>query len=77
MPIPARGVLREVRGREEALATPGIVELDIGIPIGRPVVPLPDGDRYLGFLFARGPTPQDVEQSLRAGFAALVIDIEA
>lgn len=75
LPIPARGVLQEVSGREQALATPGIVGLDISIPIGRPVVPLPDSDRYLGFLFARGPTPEGVEQSLRTAFAALEIDI--
>jgi len=40
------------------------------------VVPLPDGDRYLGFLFARGDTPDEVEASLRAAHAALDIDIE-
>jgi hypothetical protein len=41
------------------------------------VQPLPEGDRYLGFLFARGDTPEAVEASLRAAHAALVIDIEA
>ena len=32
----------------------GIGGLEITIARGRPVVPLPEGDRYLGFLFARG-----------------------
>ena len=40
-------------------------------------MPLPEGDRYLGFLFARGDTPADVEAALRAAHAALEIDIEA
>jgi hypothetical protein len=30
------------------------------------VVPLPEGDRYLGFVFARGETPEVVEAALRA-----------
>jgi hypothetical protein len=37
------------------------------------VVPLPEGDRYLGFLFARGDSPGAVETALRAGADALDI----
>ncbi|MGH7674150.1 MAG: ATP-grasp domain-containing protein, partial [Gemmatimonadales bacterium] len=29
------------------------------------VVPLPEGSRYLGFIFARGPSPAAVEAALR------------
>ena len=32
----------------------GVVGLEISIARGRAVVPLPEGDRYLGFVFARG-----------------------
>jgi hypothetical protein len=28
------------------------------------VRPLPDGDRYLGFIFAQGDSQQDVEKAL-------------
>jgi hypothetical protein len=66
LPITRRGTLVEVRGRDDALAVPGVVGLEITIPPGREVVPLPEGDRYLGFLFARGDTPAIVEQTLRA-----------
>jgi len=38
-------VLRAVEGRAEAAAVPGITGLTITIPIGRPVQPLPEGDR--------------------------------
>jgi hypothetical protein len=40
------------------------------------VVPLPEGDRYLGFLFARGEAPAPVEAALREAHTALdfVID---
>jgi biotin carboxylase len=79
MMLPTRqtGVLRAVHGREEALAVPGIVELDIAVPLGRQVQPLPEGDRYLGFLFARASTPAEVEAALRAAHAELDIVIEA
>ncbi len=40
-------------------------------PAGRAVVPLPEGDRYLGFIFARGPTPAIVEDALRRAEASL------
>jgi biotin carboxylase len=75
LPIPAAGTLREVRGQDEARALPGVTGLEITIRRGRPVVPLPDGDRYLGFVFARGDTPADVEASLRAAHAALAVEI--
>ncbi len=76
VPIPRAGSLAAVRGRDHALAVPGVVDVSITIPIGAPVVPLPDGDRYLGFLFATGESPAAVEASLRAGAAALDIVIE-
>jgi biotin carboxylase len=75
LPIPRAGVLREVRGQDDARAVPGIAGLEISIGHGRPVRPLPDGDRYLGFLFARGETPAQVEHALRAAHERLEIDI--
>jgi biotin carboxylase len=75
LPIPAAGTLREVRGQDAARAIPGVTGLEITIPRGRPVVPLPEGNRYLGFVFARADTPAEVEASLRAAHAALAIEI--
>jgi biotin carboxylase len=75
LPIPRAGVLREVRGQDEARAVPGIAGLEISIGRDRPVRPLPEGDRYLGFLFARAETPAQVEQALRAAHGRLEIDI--
>jgi biotin carboxylase len=71
LPIRAGGVLEEVSGQAEALAVDGVVGVEITISAGRAVVPLPEGDRYLGFVFARGPTPADVELALRRAEAAL------
>jgi len=75
LPIPAVGTLREVRGQDDARALHGVTGLEITIPRGRHVVPLPDGDRYLGFLFARGETPDAVEATLRKAHAMLVVEI--
>ena len=38
-------------------------------------MPLPEGDRYLGFLFARADTPADVETALRGAHALLEVAI--
>jgi hypothetical protein len=64
-----------VNGQAEALAVPGIDGLEITIPLGQPVVPLPEGDRYLGFLFARGETPAEVEAALREAHSRLTFQI--
>ena len=75
LPIPRSGTLRAVEGQDAARAVPGIVGLEITINPGRPVRALPEGDRYLGFLFASGDTPGAVEHALRAAHAELRVDI--
>ncbi len=65
IPIPRAGILREVRGRNAAKAVSGIEEIRLTIPVGQELVPLPEGTRYLGFIFARDETPERVEASLR------------
>ncbi|HXH11245.1 MAG TPA: ATP-grasp domain-containing protein [Alphaproteobacteria bacterium] len=65
IPIPQAGILRQVSGQEEARRVPGIEDVRITIPVGREVVPLPEGSRYLGFIFARAETPHGVEMALR------------
>jgi biotin carboxylase len=71
LPIRSAGTLERVSGQSDALAVAGVVGLEISIAIGRPLVPLPEGDRYLGFVFARGRDPADVELALRRAEAAL------
>jgi biotin carboxylase len=75
LPIPRAGVLLEVRGQARARAVEGVDGLEITIARGRTVVPLPEGDRYLGFLFARGASAEAVEQSLREGHGHLRVRI--
>ncbi len=77
LPIPYGGKLSDVRGQTEARAVPGIVELTITAQSGDELVPLPEGTRYLGFLLARGKTPEEVEQSLRNAHRRLTVVISA
>jgi len=77
LPIPRRGVLHGIRGVEAARAVPGIEDVVVTVPEGREVVPLPEGDSYLGFLFARGEAPADVEAALREAHERLVFEIRA
>ncbi len=77
IPIPRRGVLRRVGGRTDAGAVAGIEEVTITIPIGHEVVPLPEGNRYLGFIFARGGDTDVVEHALREAYRRLDIEIVA
>jgi biotin carboxylase len=75
LPIRSAGVLDRVLGQERARAVKGVVELQISIAPGRPVVPLPEGDRYLGFIFARGVTAQEVEATLRRAESCLEVHL--
>ncbi|MBT3397117.1 MAG: hypothetical protein HN423_08060, partial [Alphaproteobacteria bacterium] len=76
IPIPSGGVLASVGGQDAARDVPGIEDVRITIPDGQPVVPLPEGDKYLGFIFARGEDPATVEAALRTAHAALEIKID-
>lgn len=75
LPIPRRGVLHGVAGVEAARNVPEVEDVVITVPVGREVVPLPEGDAYLGFLFARAATPDAVEAALRAAHRRLTFDI--
>ncbi len=75
IPVPRPGRLRSAVGREAAESVPGVEEVLITVPTGEKVVPLPDDGRYLGFIFARGETPQAVEAALREAYARLHFDI--
>jgi hypothetical protein len=49
----------------------------MSIPAGESVTPLPEGDRYLGFVFARGDAPMAVEAALREAQSLLRVDIDS
>jgi biotin carboxylase len=75
IPIPRGGILRGVSGTDVAAAVPGVTGVEITAPLHQPLVPLPEGASYLGFIFAQGPTPEGVEEALRTAHAALRFEI--
>jgi biotin carboxylase len=76
MPIPRAGTVRSVAGQREVLSRPGIDGVELSVPLGGPVVPLPEGDRYLGFIFAHGQDTRAVTAELRAAYQDLRIVID-
>jgi biotin carboxylase len=75
IPIPGAGTLVETRGLEEARSVPGIEGVEITAHPGKRLVPLPEGSSYLGFLFARGDSPESVENALRRAHERLSFEL--
>ena len=71
LPIPSGGVLSGVHGTDAAAMVRGIEDVVISIPPGETVAPLPEGHRYLGFLFATGDSTAQVETTLRKAHGKL------
>ena len=73
IPVLRGGIYQSVRGvdRAEAFAD----EVIITAKEGQPVLPLPEGNTYLGFLFAYGETAAGVEERLRRAHESLEFDI--
>ena len=75
VPIPRPGVLLEISGLDEVRSMAGVVSVEITAPIGSEVAPPPDGDRYLGFVFARAEDPAEVERTLRSAMDAINVTV--
>jgi biotin carboxylase len=76
IPIPRAGVLQSIGGKQAAGEVPGVDEILLTIPAGQRVLPLPEGNQYLGFIFARAGSPAEVETALRAAHTLLEFTIE-
>lgn len=77
LPVTATGTVRAVRGVETARLLDGVTDVVMSVGPGHDVTALPAGDRYLGFVFARARTADEVEASLRAAWATVEVDITA
>ncbi len=71
IPIPGSGILEETAGLADARRVPGIEEVTITARPGNPLVPLPEGSSYLGFIFSRAPSPEQAESALREAHSKL------
>lgn len=76
IPIPRAGRLRGCTGIEDALAVPGIEGIEITAPVNYPIVPLPEGSSYLGFVFAKGQTAAEVDRAIREAHSKLNFRID-
>ena len=71
IPIKQAGILRRVEGINAARKVANIEKVDIIIRDGNELIPLPEGNQYPGYIFARGNTPSDVVRALRDAHARL------
>jgi biotin carboxylase len=75
IPIPESGIYLGVSGIEDASVVPGVESVTITAKHGQRLQKLPEGASYLGFIFARGDRPQDVESALREAHGKLRFEI--
>jgi len=65
IPTPQRGILRRVEGQSGAQAVRYIENIEIYARPGNELIPLPEGNQYPGFIFARAQTAEQVVDALR------------
>ena len=75
IPIPRAGIYVAAEGLDDARAAQNIEDILITAKQGQKLVPLPEGNSYLGFIFARGDSPGVVERALRDSHAKLRFEI--
>jgi len=75
IPVPGGGILQEVQGLAAARAVPFVEDVVITAHPGERLVPWPEGSRYPGFIFARGPTPDAVERALRDAHRKVTFEV--
>jgi hypothetical protein len=75
IPIPREGVYVAANGVDDAKAVHGIEDVIITAKQGQKLIPLPEGNSYLGFIFARGTEPEIVERALRAAHQRLDFEL--
>ena len=75
IPIPREGIYQDVSRLGEAKSVAGVEDVVITAKEGQKLVPLPEGNSYLGFIFARGSSPEDVESALRESHERLQFQI--
>ena len=76
IPTPKSGTLKRVEGLDSVRDLEGITGVDVTIPIGGRVLAPPEGDRYLGFVYARAETPEAVETALRNAQSNIEVQLE-
>ena len=76
IPIPQAGMFQGVDGLEAASSIAGITGIEITAQKGYTLKPLPEGNSYLGFIFAEAASPQLAEEALRQAHDCLAIRMQ-
>jgi biotin carboxylase len=76
IPIPRRGVYKDVAGLDAARAVPGVDDVVITAKPDQLLLPLPEGASYLGFIFAHGSAASALDRSLRGAHQRLAFTID-
>ncbi len=77
IPIPEGGFYEGVEGVEAALKVANVDSVEITAKLRQRLIPLPEGASYLGFIFARAGSAEQVENALRQAHARLRFSISA
>jgi biotin carboxylase len=75
IPVPRAGTLRSVGGVEDAKRLPHIDDVVITAHVGQALEALPEGNRYLGFIFARADAPETAVRAVREAHAKLAFEL--
>jgi hypothetical protein len=76
IPIPRSGVYRRVEGEAQARQVDGVSDVQITAKPDQQLLALPEGASYLGFIFARGTTPDHAEAAVREAHSRLTFTID-
>lgn len=71
IPVKKHGLLRRVEGLLNARKVKHIDSIDIAISEGHELIPLPEGNQYLGYIFASADTTEEVTAAIREAYAQL------
>ncbi len=71
IPIRQKGLLKRVEGLLEANKIKHIDKIDIIIRQGHELLPLPEGNQYLGYIFASADRPEQVTAAIREAYSLL------
>lgn len=76
IPTPGTGLVTGISGEREVRSLEGITGMDLTITPGTEVVAPPEGDRYIGFVYARSGKPELVEGVLRKAMEIIEVQLE-
>lgn len=76
IPTPGTGVVTAIVGEQETRDIAGITGMDLTVSPGSEVMAPPEGDRYIGFVYARSDRPEQVEAALRKAMEKIEVQLE-